>query len=121
MLIDAPIYTSPVAPLETREATDAEVLLHAVTVLERDGWSGSSWRASDGRLCILGAIGQAAIELGRYDASREPHRSLAVQNASSKIVSVFSERDRLIRWNDQSMNHIGHVKKKLLEMARLRS
>lgn len=132
MLIDAPTMPPTLLPLEEPKPqaprrryfwepkpTDAEILRYAVHVIDERGWTTGTWvDGQNGRVCLLGAIGVAALESGR----KAPYKQFEsrVMHASDTLVGI--ERRALQRWNDSlpfgEGDPVTRVKKQLRKMAK---
>jgi hypothetical protein len=82
-------------------ATRAEVFERAAEILDRRGWTQFMWQDEDGSLCVTGAIGVAAMELGAVELHPywKPDWSVSIILAVDDFLSL-SERKRLQKWND---------------------
>ena len=125
MLIDGPTKAPPLVT-ETRtpkkrwwqrfsKPTEEEILRNAVDVLDRRGWAKGGWVVPDGSVCLLGAIGVAAIEAGRSASSNEVE-FIRVALSARRIIGGVDEV-RLYRWNDRKAEGSTDVKRKLLTLA----
>lgn len=93
-------------PFDVPVVTKRDVLLHAAEIIDRDGWTRTTWVDENGRVCILGAVGKSALELGyvEYDfgifknqvlwASRE------VLFGDLDSLDVPKAEEQMFTWND---------------------
>jgi hypothetical protein len=113
MLIEAPLMTPSMLPAKPKEATEAEIYRRAAEVIERDGWTRGVLRDQRDRVCILGAIGRAVIEL-----SHTPRDPKEFSVAPSEVIDNAEEREALMRWNDEKALTSQQVVWRLERMAR---
>lgn len=106
MFINAPTGPAKITTV-TPEVTDADVYEHACRVLDKRGWTYGAWIQPDGRVCLLGAIGIAAIELDHpaAQAYRDIPLDLKVlaHHVANRIVGDgrCGGRSDLYLWNDR--------------------
>lgn len=93
----------PVGYVETKIVdADGEVILLAAKMIEKRGWCQVDFEADDGRLCAVGAIIRAALELNHPNCNR--------------VVRSFDTPEfTLMMWNDLRAKSGAEV------IARLRS
>lgn len=140
MLIDSPSKAPRLLPLEEegpvekaprkrrlrfwRRSTDADVFRRAIEVIDERGWTTGAWLSPTGRVCLLGAIGVAAVESGRRPLGPRGVTLEAVMIASDKIVGA--DRLNLSSWNDNlpyspfgspTETCVNQVKRRLAKMA----
>jgi len=99
-----------------RKPSDAEVLRGAIDVINERGWKTGEWIGSDGRVCILGAIGISALRVGRGGAiaSLDQEFQYRVMSAADNIVGTGTG---LWPWNDGVARSAEDVKHKLFSMS----
>ncbi len=116
---------APVVLIPEKVVTDAEVYERAAVVVTKRGWNSGEWIDADGRVCTLGAIGVAAMELGHpvakfLESDEHPfNEDIIVNIVASRIVGGGEKECELISWNDGLKRHPEfQVKRRLRKMAK---
>lgn len=137
MLIESPSAPPKLLPLEEegparraprtrrwwhRKSTDVEILHRAVGVIDERGWTTGMWVNPEGQVCLLGAIGVAALESGR--CGRRLSRLSFHDQVMVAADWFVGKKDafQLHEWNDRLpytgvTNPVHHVKGRLMGMA----
>jgi len=132
MLIESPTMPPRLLPLKEpkseplrkrrwwqRKHSDAEILRRAIGVLDERGWTRGVWIDRDGSVCLLGAVGVAAVEAGRkhryYEAIGARHVDQVVLQADSLL--GFETCGKAHVFNDSRARDVSHVKRALAVLA----
>ena len=132
MLIESPTMPPTLLPLEQpkpeplrrrrwwqRKHSDAEILRRAIGVLDERGWTRGVWIDRDGSVCLLGAVGVAAVEAGRtnsYYGSIGAHYVDRVVMQADKLLG-FETCGKAHVFNDSRARDVSHVKRALAALA----
>lgn len=76
----------------SKQVTVEQVRQHARRVLERDGWARGYYENSFGQRCLVGALGQASVELNAT--------ALIYHTAYSAVATDLNHSGSLTRYND---------------------
>jgi hypothetical protein len=94
-----PSPSGPIVLTPEKVVTDADVYERAAEVVVERGWTTGVWEDDNGRVCMLGAIAVAAIELGHPSADlAERFRATPLLAVSERLVG--GDASSLWRWND---------------------
>lgn len=110
---------------QIKEAADA--LDKAVDVLKKDGWGRKAFIASDGKLCLVGALNKSIFggptTSPRYSITRQRIYDLAYNTLDKVIQTDQREKNKpyggVVSWNDSLAKDRREVISKLRKAAKL--
>lgn len=97
-VVEVSVPTVPTKP-KTEPKTRPEVLLDAAALLEERGWTTGYLVDSDGKMCILGAVGRA---LGMWIHPHTNDDNEDVYTAAGEVIGADPEE--IFAWNDDRRN-----------------